>query len=127
MTLKLAGIVVVVLAFPAGIAGAQTRGPVPLSPPTVYSAPTPAPLVPPINPGPAVVPPAGLSPLLAEPGPVCQMPEREGPSYPPPQLPALSTSKKRSRIAMVCAINNGGYSVNASVRAASAAAKSSSN
>ena len=126
MTLRLAGIIVAALVCPAGIAGAQTRGPVPLPPPTIYAAPTPAPLVPPINPGPAVVPPAGLSPLLTEPGPIYQMPEREGPSYPPPQLPALSTSKKRSRIAMVCAINNGSYSVKASVRAASAATKSSS-
>jgi hypothetical protein len=100
---------------------------VPLPPPIIYAAPTPALLVPPINPGPAVVPPAGLSPLLKEPGPIYQLPEREGPSYPPPPTPGpIDQQKKRSRIAMVCAINNGSYSVKASVRAASAAAKSSS-
>ena len=57
----------------ATAASAQTRAPVPavrLRPPTIYSAPTPAPLAPPINPGPAVVPPAGLSPLLTQPGPL---------------------------------------------------------
>jgi hypothetical protein len=60
---------------------------VPVPPPTVYDAPTPAPLAPPINPGPAVVPPAGLSPLLTEPGPVYSSPQSEVPAYPPPQLP----------------------------------------
>jgi len=55
--------------------------------PTIYSAPTPAPLAPPINPGPAVVPPAGLSPLLTEPGPIYPTPEREMPAYPSPQYP----------------------------------------
>jgi hypothetical protein len=35
MTLKLAGIIVAALARPAGIAGTQTRGPVPLPPPTI--------------------------------------------------------------------------------------------
>jgi hypothetical protein len=83
-------IAVICLAMLVGIAGAaaQTKGlPVPLPPPTIYSAPTPAPLAPPINPGPAVVPPAGLSPLLTEPGPVYQIPERGMPTYPSPQLP----------------------------------------
>jgi hypothetical protein len=87
MTVKLGGIVALVLAGFAGTAGAQIRGPVPLPPPTTYSAPTPAPLAPPINPGPAVVPPAGLSPLRTEPGPIYPRPERVGPAYPPPQLP----------------------------------------
>src|SRR5262245_39439574 len=97
MTLKLAGIVIAALVFPAGIAGAQIQGPVPLMPPTIYSAPTPAPLAPPINPGPAVVPPAGLSPLLTEPGPVYPMPEREGPSYPLPPTPGpIDQQKMRS-------------------------------
>ncbi len=57
----------------AGIASAaaQTKGlPGPLPAPTIYSAPTPAPVAPLINPGPAVAPPAGLSPLLTEPGPL---------------------------------------------------------
>jgi hypothetical protein len=94
MTRRLAGIVLAALACPAGIAGAQTRGPVPLSPPTIYSAPTPAPLVPPINPGPVVVPPAGLSPLLAEPGPIYPMPQREGPAYPPPPTPGPIDQQK---------------------------------
>ena len=38
MTPKLAAIVVAALVCPAGIAGAQTRGPVPLPPPTIYAA-----------------------------------------------------------------------------------------
>jgi hypothetical protein len=82
--------VIICLVTLAGIAStaAQTKGlPGPLPPPTVYSAPTPAPLAPPINPGPAVVPPAGLSPLLTEPGPVYSTPERAMPAYPSPQLP----------------------------------------
>jgi hypothetical protein len=83
--------VMICLVTLAGItsAAAQTKGlsAVPLRPPTIYSAPTPAPLAPPINPGPAVVPPAGLSPLLTEPGPVYPTPERAMPAYPSPQLP----------------------------------------
>jgi hypothetical protein len=82
--------VAICLAVLAGIgsAAAQTKGlPGPLPPPTIYSAPTPAPLAPPINPGPAAVPPAGLSPLLTEPGPVYQIPERAMPAYPATPLP----------------------------------------
>ena len=82
--------VMICLVTIAGIASAaaQTRGLLaPLRPPTVYSAPTPAPLAPPINPGPAVVPPAGLSPLLTEPGPVYPTPERAMPAYPATPLP----------------------------------------
>jgi len=60
---------------------------VPTLAPTIYSAPTPAPLAPPINPGTAVVPPAGLSPLLTEPGPIYSTPEREMPAYPSPRYP----------------------------------------
>jgi hypothetical protein len=81
---------VVLLAMVAGVPAAvgQTKGPIPLpGAPTIYSAPTPAPLAPPINPGLAVVPPAGLSPLLTEPGPIYPMPERSMPAYPSPQLP----------------------------------------
>jgi hypothetical protein len=88
MTAKIIGIL---LAGLFGIAGAnvaaQTMGLVPTLAPTIYSAPTPAPLAPPINPGPAVVPPAGLSPLLTEPGPVYATPEQAMPAYPSPQLP----------------------------------------
>ena len=72
----------------AGAAFAQKTG-MPLSTlaPTIYSAPTPAPLAPPINPGPATVPSAGLSPLLTEPGPIFPTPERAMPAYPATQLP----------------------------------------
>jgi len=85
-------IVAIVLALLAGAAAtaadaAGLPGPVPTLAPTIYSAPTPAPLAPPINPGPAVVPPAGLSPLLTEPGPIYPTPEREMPAYPSPQYP----------------------------------------
>jgi hypothetical protein len=82
--------VIICLATIAGIASAaaQTRGlPERLPSPTVFSAPTPAPLAPPINPGPATVPSAGLSPLLTEPGPVFPTPERAMPAYPAIPLP----------------------------------------
>jgi hypothetical protein len=77
-------------------AGAQTKGrmPVPEPPPTVYTAPTPAPLAPPTNPGPAVAPPSGLSPLLAQPGPVYQTPRRPAPSYPALPNPAPVDQQK---------------------------------
>ena len=51
-------------------------------------------MAPPINPGPAVVPPAGLSPLLTEPGPIYRMPERESPSYSPPPTPGPIDQQK---------------------------------
>jgi hypothetical protein len=75
-------------------AAAQTKGrlPVPEPPPTVYSAPTPAPLAPPTNPGPAVVPPSVLSPLLARPGPA--FPRLRGPSYPASPNPAPLDQQK---------------------------------
>jgi hypothetical protein len=76
-------------------AAAQISGlPGPLPPPAIYSAPTPAPLAPPINPGPAVALPAGLSPLLTEPGPIYPMPERESPFYPPPRTPGPIDQQK---------------------------------
>src|SRR6266404_5731108 len=88
MTAKIIGILLAALVGVAGAnVAAQTRGLVPTLAPTIYSAPTPAPLAPPINPGPAVVPPAGLSPLLTEPGPVYQTPEQGMPAYPSPQYP----------------------------------------
>ena len=74
------------LAEAAGAYG-QTKGPIAMPAPTIYSRPTPAPLAPPVNPGPAVVPPAGLSPLLTEPGPVSPIPQRTVPVYPSLQLP----------------------------------------
>ena len=88
MTAKIIGILLAALFGVAGAnVAAQTRGLVPTLAPTIYSAPTPAPLAPPINPGPAVVPPAGLSPLLTEPGPAYATPEQAMPAYPSPQLP----------------------------------------
>ena len=88
MTAKIIGILLAALFGVAGAnVAAQTRGLVPTLAPTIYSAPTPAPLAPPINPGPAVAPPAGLSPLLTEPGPVYPTPEQAMPAYPSPQLP----------------------------------------
>jgi hypothetical protein len=98
MTARIVGVFLVALAGIASAAAAQTRGSaLPLPPPTIYSAPTPAPLAPPINPSPAVVPPAGLSPVLTEPGPIYPMPERAGPSYPPPPTPGpIDQQKMRS-------------------------------
>ena len=78
----------------ATAAGAQTNRPVPLLPPTIYSAPTPVPLAPPTNTGPAVVPPDGLSPLLAQPGPAYRLPERTNPSYPSAPVPAPVDQQK---------------------------------
>ena len=81
------GVAAALIAF-AGAAFAQRGGlPVPMPGPTIYSAPTPAPVAPPINPGPATVPPAGLSPLLTEPGPVYETPEQAMPAYPATPLP----------------------------------------
>jgi hypothetical protein len=98
VTFKTAGVVLAGLAglaVAASAASSQTRGlPVPMPPPTIYSAPTPAPLTPPINPGPAVVPPAGLSPLLTEPGPVYPIPGRQGVPYPALQLPGPVDQQK---------------------------------
>lgn len=54
--------------------------------PTFYSTPTPAPLAPPTNPGPAVAPPDGLSPLLSQPGSMYSAPPA-GPSYPATSYP----------------------------------------
>jgi hypothetical protein len=84
----IAGGVLAALVGLASTASAQKAGlPIPLPAPTIYSAPTPAPVAPPINPGPATVPPAGLSPLLTEPGPIYPTPERSMPAYPAPPLP----------------------------------------
>src|SRR5207249_795944 len=86
MTAGIVGVFLAVLAGLTSAAAAQGIGP-PLPGPTTYSAPTPAPVAPPINPGPAVVPPAGLSPLLTEPGPVSPTPPQAMPAYPSPELP----------------------------------------
>lgn len=88
MTRQIAAILLAALVGPTSAAVAQTRGvPVPLPAPTIYSRPTPAPLAPPINPGPVSVPPAGLSPLLTQPGPIAPDADQAMPAYPAPQLP----------------------------------------
>jgi hypothetical protein len=80
--------ILLALVTASSAADAQTMGlPVPIPPPTIYSRPEPAPLAPPINPGPAVVPPAGLSPLLTEPGPIYPRAEQSVPAYPAQQYP----------------------------------------
>src|SRR5262249_21837617 len=85
MKREIAGAVLAALVGLAGAASAQKGGlPIPIPAPTIYSAPTPAPLAPPINPGPSTVPPAGLSPLLTQPGPIT--PDAM-PAYPATQLP----------------------------------------
>ena len=81
-------VTLLVSAVATSVANAQVKGlPVPIPAPTIYSAPTPAPLAPPINPGPATVPPAGLSPLLTEPGPIYPRAEQLMPAYPAQQFP----------------------------------------
>ena len=88
MKRKLAAGMAATLIALAGAGFAQKGGmPLPMPAPTIYSAPTPAPLAPPINPGPATVPSAGLSPLLTEPGPIFPTPERTMPAYPATELP----------------------------------------
>ena len=93
MKLQTASLFIILLGA-ATAAGAQTRGPVPLPPPTVYTAPTPAPLAPPTNPGPAVAPPSSLSPLLAQPGPLFPTLRPRGPSYPAASNPAPLDQQK---------------------------------
>ena len=84
---------IVAAATPAGaqnraLTTAPTRLPPPSTPPTVYIAPTPMPLAPPTNPGPAVAPPSGLSPLLSQPGSLFSTLPRVGPSYPAATYPS---------------------------------------
>jgi hypothetical protein len=80
MTVRAAILLVALLG--AATAAAQTQGPVPQAPPTAHTAPTSAPLAPPTSPSPLPAPRDGLSPLLSQPGPVNQAPQRAGPSYP---------------------------------------------
>jgi hypothetical protein len=88
MNRKLCAAAAATLIALAGTEFAQKGGmPLSMPGPTIYSAPTPAPVAPPINPGPATVPSAGLSPLLSEPGPVSSTPEPGMPAYPATQLP----------------------------------------
>jgi hypothetical protein len=83
----LARVTLLALIGAATAAHGQTRGPLPLPPPTIYAVPTPAPLAPPTNPGPAVSPPGGLSPLLSQPGFAFRTLPQVGPSYPPSPTP----------------------------------------
>jgi hypothetical protein len=88
MRTKIAVSVAATLIGITAAAFAQKAGmPVPMPAPTIYSAPTPAPLAPPINPGPATVPSAGLSPLLTQPGPIAPDAPGSMPVYPAAQLP----------------------------------------
>lgn len=97
MTYQVAGALLAGLVAVTSAASAQTRGlPVPFSSPTIYSAPTPAPVAPPINPGPATVPPAGLSPLLTRPGPIAPDADQAMPAYPAPQLPGPTGQQNMS-------------------------------
>jgi len=88
--------------YAATAAGAQTKGPMPQPPPaptapslpTFHVVPTPVPLAPPTNPGPAVVPPDGLSPLLTQPGPLFPGLRRAGPTYPASPVPAPIDQQK---------------------------------
>jgi len=85
MTAKFAAVLATALIGLTSAVSAQKAGlPVPMPAPTIYSAPTPAPLAPPINPGASTVPPAGLSPLLTQPGPIAR---DAMPAYPATQLP----------------------------------------
>lgn len=89
--LKIAVLCFATLTVLTSSALAQTRGlpnPNPLPPPTLYSAPTPAPMAPPVNPGSPAVPPSGLSPLLTQPaGPGAAGADQALPSYPATPLP----------------------------------------
>jgi hypothetical protein len=85
--------VLIVVAIPAtaqnrALTTGQTRLAPPSTPLTVRIAPTPAPLAPPNNPGPAVAPSGGLSPLLSQPGAIYSTLPRAGPSYPAATYPS---------------------------------------
>jgi hypothetical protein len=87
VTAKTAVILLALVEF-SSAAVAQTRGvPTAIPAPTIYSRPAPAPVSPPINPGPATVPPAGLSSLLTQPGPIAPSANQGIPAYPAAQLP----------------------------------------
>ena len=98
----LAAAVLSALIGAATAGGAQTKGPSPppssfqesRPPRTFYVAPTPAPLAPPTNPGPAIAPPAALSPLLTQPSQIFRIPERASPSYPAAPVPAPVDQQK---------------------------------
>jgi hypothetical protein len=86
--LPIASLFVVLLVTAAAAGAHQTKVLAPPLAPTASIPPTPAPLAPPINPGPLPAPRDGLSPLLAQPGPVSRPLPRTGPSYPSASAPA---------------------------------------
>jgi len=84
-------------ALGASVASAAQPAPIQLLPqPGIVTPPasTPAPLAPPINPGYAAAPANGLSPILAQPGPVYELPAPANASYPPQQLPGPIDQQK---------------------------------
>ena len=99
--LRAAGVLLALIGA-ATAGGAQTKGPSPppsrfqqSEPPrNFYVAPTPTPVAPPTNPGPAIAPPASLSPLLTQPGQLFRLPERASPSYPASPVPAPVDQQK---------------------------------
>ena len=93
MTRRAWGVLLALMGL-AVAAHAQTRAPVTAPPPTAYTAPTPAPLAPPTNPGPAIAPPVGLSPLLTQPGPIYSTAPRTTPSYPSTPTPVPLDQQK---------------------------------
>ena len=65
------------MSFAAAAALAAPSGSAQLLPlPNIQPSFAPAPLAPPINPGYVAAPPSGLSPLLTQPGPVYQLPQK---------------------------------------------------
>jgi hypothetical protein len=59
------------------------------------SAPAPAPLAPPINPGYAPEASSGISPILTEPSPIYELPQPQlSTTYPAPQLPGPIDQQK---------------------------------
>ena len=91
-----AAVVLSALIGAAGAAAAQTDESLrlPASPRSVYVAPTPAPVAPPISATPAPAPSEGLSPLLTEPSLISRIPERASPSYPSAPAPAPVDQQK---------------------------------
>jgi hypothetical protein len=93
--LQFAGLLLALISA-ANAAGVQSKGALPPSSPTptIFVAPTPAPMAPPTNPGPAAAPPAGLSPLLSQPGLLFPSSRPVGPSYPASPVPAPIDQQK---------------------------------
>ena len=90
-----AGMVLVLVGASTAVT-TQTRGPMPqlLPSPKVYVAPTPTPQAPPIGAAPAPTPTNGLSPLLTQPGPLFEPPERASASPSPGAVPGPIDQQK---------------------------------